>query len=230
MKALASLHRVAGYGKQQIEDPVVREKQEKLQNKIKLLRRKLKEPLAEIAQQTCALAALINQERVLRNAGGIKKGERTLNKKDREALEACSKEIGLVYRRMKKIEEVYEKEFKSLHRFEATWLRLQGKEFVYKIDVELDQILTYFRVSLINLCSYFLKEFLKMGPRSFMTLMQSVLLLEGDVEETRETRRVVLKRNEKDPVVMEMLETALAKFSGVSLRTLSGKKYEFSLS
>ncbi|MBA7528600.1 hypothetical protein ES705_20788 [subsurface metagenome] len=230
MKAFVSLHRVAGYGKQQIEDPVVREKQEKLQNKIKLLRRKLKEPLAEIVQQTCAIAVLIKQERVLRNAGGIKKGERALSKKDREALEACSSEIGRVHRRMKKIEEVYEKEFKSLHRSEASWLRLQGKEFVYKIDVELDQILTYFRVSLANLCSYFLKEFLKMGPRSFMTLMQSVLLLEGDVEETRETRRVVLKRNEKDPVVMEMLEAALAKFAGVSLRTLSGKKYEFSLS
>ncbi len=69
-----------------------------------------------------------------------------------------------------------------------------------------------------------------MGPRSYMTFMQSVLLLEGDVEETRERRRVVLKRNEKDPVVMETLEAALAKFAGVSLHTLSGKKYEFSLS
>ncbi|MBA7546360.1 hypothetical protein ES705_38750 [subsurface metagenome] len=49
-----------------------------------------------------------------------------------------------------------------------------------------------------------------------MTLMQSVLLLEGDVEETRERRRVVIKRNEKNPVVMEMLEAALAKLAGVS--------------
>ncbi|MDP6677108.1 MAG: helix-turn-helix domain-containing protein [Pirellulales bacterium] len=230
MKALASLHRVAGYGKQQIEDPVVREKQEKLQNKIKALRGKLKEPLAEIAQQTCAIAALIEQERVLRNAGGIKKGRRVLKKKDRETLEACSSEISRAHRRIKKIEDQYEKDFKSLRRCEAGWLRLQGKEFVYRIDVELDQILTYFRVSLANLCSYFLKEFLKMGPSSFMTLMQSVLLLEGDVAETDEIRTVVLKRNEKDPGCMEMLEAALAKLAGASLRTLSGKKYEFSLS
>ncbi len=55
-------------------------------------------------------------------------------------------------------------------------------------------------------------------------------LLEGEVEETHERRRVVLKRNEKDPAAMEMLEAALAKLSGVSLRTLSGRKYEFSLS
>jgi len=131
---------------------------------------------------------------------------------------------------MKDIEKSYEKEFRSLHRYEAGWMRLQGKEFVYKVDVELDQILTYFRVSLSNLCAYFLKEFLRMGPTSFSTLMQSVLLLDGEVEETQEQCKVVLKRNLKEPVMMERLEAGLEKLNTLDLLTVTGKRYRFSLS
>ncbi len=117
-----------------------------------------------------------------------------------------------------------------MRRCEKSWLRLQGKEVVYKVDVELDQILTYFRVSLANVSAYFLKEFLQMGPLSFTTLMQSVLLLDGKIEETAIHRKVVLKRNPKDPLIMEKLEVALVKLNALSPRTLSGKKYHFSLS
>ena len=109
-------------------------------------------------------------------------------------------------------------------------MRLQGKEVVYKVDVELDQILTYFRVSLSNICAYFLTEFLQMGPLSFSTLMQSVLLLNGEIEETLEQRKVVLRRNPKDPAMMKKLEEALVKFNALSLKTLSGKHYQFFLS
>jgi hypothetical protein len=108
-------------------------------------------------------------------------------------------------------------------------MRLQGKEVVYKVDVELDQIMTYFRVSLSNICAYFLKEFLQMGPTSFSTLMQSILLLKGDIEETNEQRKVVLRRNLKEPTMMEKLEVALVKLNACSLRTLSGKRYLFFL-
>ena len=69
-----------------------------------------------------------------------------------------------------------------------------------------------------------------MGPLSFSTLMQSVLLLDGEVEETREQRMVILKRNRKDPVMMERLEAGLAKLNTLSLSTITGKRYRFSLS
>lgn len=229
MKGFASLHRVAGYGKQLVEDPTVRAKQQYLQEKVQALRCMLKAPLAEIAQETLTLTALIEQERALRGRSRIENGKRILGKEDAEALRTCTREVGRVHRRMKAIEKGHEKEFKNLHRYEVQWMRLQGKEVVYKVDVELDQILTYFRVSLSNLCAYFLKELLQMGPLSFSTLMQSVLLLEGDVEETRELRKVALMRNPKDPVMMKKLEDALAKLKALSLRTLSGRHYQFSL-
>lgn len=229
MNGFASLHRVAGYGKQRLEDPAVRAEQQDLQEKIKLLRDKLKDPLREIAQKTAALAALIEQERALRERSCIKDGKRILGEEDAEALQAYTREIRRLHRRMKAIEKGHEKEFKKLRRYESKWMRLQGKEIVYKVDVELDQIVTYFRVSLSNLCAYFLKEFLQMGPTSFSTLMQSVLLLDGEIEETREMRKVTLRRNPKDSAMMKKVEAALVKLNALSPRTLSGKRYEFAL-
>ena len=84
---------------------------------------------------------------------------------------------------------------------------------VYKVDVELDQIMTYFFVPLSNICAYFLKEFLQLGPLSFSTLMQSVLLLNGEIEETHEQRKVILIRNLKEPELMKKLEKALIKLN-----------------
>ena len=51
--------------------------------------------------------------------------------------------------------------FRLLRKHRREWLRLQGKETVYKMDVELDQILTFHRASLANLYAYFIKHFLQ---------------------------------------------------------------------
>jgi len=66
-----------------------------------------------------------------------------------------------------------------------------------------------------------------MGTMSFSILMQSILLLDGDIEETDEQRKVVLRRNPKAPTVMKKLEEALVKLNALSLKTLSGKHYQF---
>lgn len=230
MKGFASFHRVAGYGKQKLEDTKVRETQKELEKKLQVLHEILEEPLMEITQKTTTLTALIEKERVLRNKSRIKNGSRICTKLDAETLKKSTREIEKVHRQIKTIEKQYEKEFKKLHRYEAKWMRLQGKEVVYKIDVELDQIMTYFRVSLSNICAYFLTEFLEIGATSFSTLMQSILLLDGEIEETGQQRKVILKRNLKEPVIMNQLETALVKLNALSFRTLSGKYYQFELS
>jgi len=230
MKGFASLHLVAGYGKQKLENTTVKTKQQWLVEKIEDLRHLLREPLDQISQHTAALTAIILQERALRSRSRIEDGKRLQSPEDEQALKNCGQKIRLLQRRIKVIEKTRHKEFDKLHRYEAWWMRLQGKETVYKVDVELDQIITYFRVSLANLGAYFLKELLKLGPTSFSTLMQAILLLDGEIEETDEMRKVTLKRNVKDPTMMKRLESALIKFNALSIRTLSGKFYQFNLS
>ncbi len=230
MKGFSSIHRVAGYGKQLIENPTVREKQQELEQKLKVLKNQLEEPLNTLAKEITTLTKLIEEERVLRSISFIQDGERIMEEpSDMKALQICTCKIEKLHRGMKTIEKKHEKAFKSLYRYEAQWMRLQGKEVVYKLDVELDQILTYFRVSLSNICAYFLKEFLQMGSMSFSTLMQSILLLDGEVFDTAKQRKVVLKRNSKDPLMMKKLEKALIKLNALSLKTLSGKHYQFFL-
>jgi hypothetical protein len=151
------LHRVAGYGKQLIENPTVREKQQELEEKLQVFRHQLKEPLNLLAKETAILTKLIEKERFLRSISCIKNGKRIMEPSEMENLQTCTREIGKVQQRMKAIEKQHEKAFLNLHRYEAQWMRLQEKEVVYKVDVELDQIMTYFRVSLSNICAYFLK-------------------------------------------------------------------------
>lgn len=230
MKGFASLHLVAGYGKQKMEDSNVRMRQQWLEQKISNLRNLLRSPLDQIAQYTAALSALILQERALRSLSRIENGKRIQSLENTQALQGCTKETRRLQRRIKATEKPYLKKFDQLRRYEAWWLRLQGKQVVYKVDVELDQILTYFRVSLANIAAYFLKHFLDMGPTCFSTLMQEILLLDGEIEETHEMRKVTLNRNLKDPVTMERLEAALTKFNALPLHTLSGKAYQFKLS
>ncbi|OAD19053.1 hypothetical protein THIOM_005329 [Candidatus Thiomargarita nelsonii] len=59
--------------------------------------------------------------------------------------------------------------------------------------------------------------------------MQSVLLLDGEIKETDKQRQVVLIRNSKDSAMMKKLEEALIKLNALSLKTLSGKHYQFFL-
>jgi hypothetical protein len=78
MKGFSSIHRVAGYGKQLIENPTVREKQQELEEKQKVLRCQLEEPLNTLAQETTTLTKLIEEERVLRSISCIQDGERIM--------------------------------------------------------------------------------------------------------------------------------------------------------
>ena len=118
--------------------------------------------------------------------------------------------------------------FQKLERLEREWLRLQGKETVYTVDVELDQIMTYFRVSLVNLYSY-LAGLLGLSPLSLVKFIYTVLFLSGRVEETRTKRHVILERNEKDPSTMAALSKALSVINSFNIHNLASQQLTFGL-
>lgn len=91
MKGAAIFHRVAGYGKQKIEDTKVPEAQKEQTKKLQVLPEILEEPLMEITQKTTTLTALIEKERVLRNRSRIKKGSRICTKFDAETFKKCTR-------------------------------------------------------------------------------------------------------------------------------------------
>jgi len=229
MKSVASLHRVAGYGKQEVDNPRVIERQKELRELIEALRIELAEPVRQIAVEEEAIATLVKQERALRARKRIVDGRRILPRKDHERLLEVGRRIDAHARRIKRIEKPYARSFRRLRKAQREWLRLQGKERVYKADVELDQIMTFFRVSLVNLYSYLAHEIFQGSSVSMNKLVQTVLLAPALIEETEETKTVTLEYNKKDPKTMTRLRAALNRLNHLGCQTLTGKSLQFKL-
>ena len=228
-KAVVSLNRVAGYGRKAIENPRVLEAQKKAATRIEELSRQLKKPSEQISIHENKIADLIPQERQLKAQGKIKNGKRILVQQLQQQLDRCSKKINAHKRAIKKIEKEHGDKFKLLRKHQKQWLRLQGKEKVYEIDVELDQIVTFHRISLANLLSYFIKHFLDGACISMVMLLHRIIHLQATIEESNEVRKVKLKRNDKDPEMMRKLSFALEKLNRLRIQGPRGKYMEFSL-
>lgn len=229
MKKVACLNRVTGYGKQQQEDRNVVEKQKELQRKISILRKTLSELFPAIQEQETAITRLVKEERKLREISRIEKGQRILPQKEQERFQEIGREIAKIKRAIKKIMEPQKHEFKRLRKLEREWLRLQGKEKVYSVDVELDEIMTFYRVSLVNMYSYLAYELFGKSAISMNKLVHSILHMPALVEETSEMKTVTLKYSEKDPEMMERLREAIGKINELGLKELNGKIVEFNI-
>jgi hypothetical protein len=236
-KGFGALHRVAGYGKKLVDDNTVQAKQKKLQLTIESLRQQLQQPLAQLSELDQQFHTYIEKERQLRVQTLIVDGQRQMTPQQAEKLDECQRVIAALEYRNRKIRQPFQKLFDRLKRHEQEWLRLQGKEKVYQVDVELDQILTYFRVAFVNLCSYFQMKFLSnpnltTAPTKRMTLatlLHRIFLLPATVEQTKQWRRVYFKCNKKDQAMMAILEKALPKLNQLNLQYSNGRRVEFFL-
>jgi len=229
MKGTASLNRVAGYGKQKIKDERVVKKQRHAARKVAELKKVLEEPLKKISAYEEAIVKLIPKERRLRNQSKLEKGKRQLPQYLMEKLESYGKEIRRYERDIRKIEKEHPREFQLLKKHQREWLRLQGKETVYKMDVELDQILTFHRVSLAHLYAYFIKYFLGGQPMSMINLLHKIIHLHARIEQTKEARKIILDYNRKDRGMMNLLCQAIEKMNKLKVTGPQGKRMVFSM-
>jgi hypothetical protein len=206
------------------------QRQGQVREKIQVLKAALAKSLAAIAHEEAAIAGLVKKEQKLRAVSRIEKGRRIFLSAERQSeFEQVGRKIGKRERAITKIKEPEKDSFKKLHRLEKEWLRLQGKEKVYTIDVELDEIMTFFRTSLVNIYAYLSRLIFGKKAISMGGLVQSILHLPSLIEETVEKRTVTLEYNKKDHQTMENLQGALVKINQFDLKTLSGKILEFKI-
>ncbi len=236
-KDFGALHRVAGYGKKLLADETVRTKQKVLQGEIAGLRNRLQQPLTRLSELDQQLHAWIEKERQLRVQSRVVDGQRLRNPRQAQKLDECRRAIAAIEREKRKIRQPDQKLFNRLKRHEQEWLRLQGKEKIYRVDVELDQILTYFRVAFVNLCTYFQMKFLgnlslttnATKRMTLATLLHRIFSLPATIEQTAKRRRVYLKRNQKDKAMMAVLVQIIPKLNELNLRHANGCQLEFFL-
>jgi hypothetical protein len=228
-KAAVALNHVAGYGRKEIENPRVIEAQQKAERTIENLGRELAEPVERISVHENAIADLILKERRIRAKGTIKDGRRLLPKNLQQKHDEYGKQINDHFKKIKEIEKENDQKFKKLKKNQREWLRLQGKEKIYEIDVELDQIVTFHRISLANLLAYFIQYFLSGISISMGMMFHQIIHLQASIEETNTERKVELHANEKDPDMMQKLSTALEKLNQFNIHGPKNKLMRFSL-
>ncbi len=229
MKASACFYKVVGYGKKKVSDEKMIERINKYRPDLDRLKEELKIPLSQITTKQQELPSLFGQENQLKEKSKIKDGKRIQSKKDREALETCQRQIRKIERAIKKIEEPYKAKFATLRKKSKEYARIQNKQTVYHVDVELDQLLTSFRLSFANLLAFLAKEILDDMPVEMNTLVQSILFLSGTIKQYPDRRKISINRNEKDSKFMDTLLTGLQKLNSLNIRHSSGVIYEFEL-
>ena len=127
------------------------------------------------------LQARINEERRYREKYTVVKGKRKLSEHDAELLMHIQREINSLKRRIKKIEKGHEKPFKSLKKKKEELARIIDKKKIYRVDVELDQIMTCFKVSFANICGYLLDECFNGEKMTLERLFETIVELRGRV-------------------------------------------------
>jgi len=229
MKSGVHIHRVVGYGKRLVDNVKVLEKIEKLQDSIKKLEDELMGPLNDIQRIETGLGPLIEEERIYREKSTIKDGERKFKGEDEKSFKAVRKRIDSIQRKIKKIERSHDRKFKLLKIKRKELARIIDKKKIYQVDVELDQIMTCFKVSFVNICSYFLEECLDGERMTLERLFETVFNLTGKYRIEGNQRTIHIDRNLKQEDIMRKLEQAFSSISQMEIRDLMMNKYNFNL-
>ena len=228
-KSGVNMHRIVGYGKTTEPYDTMREKCHALRETIQVLTDQLRAPLKEIAQLDKELEKFYQQERTLREQSSIEAGERVLSQESMDELARCEQQINRRLRQQKRLEKPHQKAFTTLRKCRKEEARIRLKDTVYRIDTELDQIMTCFKLSFVNVCSLFVSECMDGETCEMLTLFESIFQLDGQAVITEREKHITLSKNAKEPKLMKKLEEALLKANEMTMIDLHGRQMKFHL-
>jgi len=226
-KSGVNIHRIVGYGKKIENYDKMEEKHGEICKTITQLKSRLKEPLQEIEAIEELLAPLYQQERRLREKSVIVEGKRVLGEADSIELKQCEARINKCLRQQKAIEKEHKDDFKRLKKYLKEEKRIRGKDKVYRIDTELDQIMTCFKMSFVNLCSLFLTHCMDHEKFELLTLFESIFQLGGDSFVVNGKKTIELEMNPKEPKLMDKLKKSLRILNTMDIHDLDGRFIQF---
>jgi len=226
-KSGVNIHRIVGYGKKIENYDRMDEKHCELCKAITQLKSQLKVPLMEIEAIDEPLVDLYRQERLLREKSKIIEGKRVLDETDSIELEHCEARINKCLRQQKAIEKGHKDDFKRLKRYLKEEKRIRDKDKVYRIDTELDQIMTCFKMSFVNLCSLFLTKCMNQERFELQTLFESIFQLGGEAFVSEKEKTIELEMNPKEPKLMDKLNNGLGILNTMDIHDLNGRFVKF---
>jgi hypothetical protein len=228
-KSCVNLHRIVGCGKKIENYDKMEEKHANICKRIVQLKSKLREPLKEIEKIDEKLAELYMLERPLREKSVIIDGKRILSDDNALMLKECESEINQCNRQKAKIKKDHKDDLDKYERYIEEEKRIRYKDKVYRIDVELDQIMTCFKLSFVNLCSLFLKKCFNDEKMELLTLFESIFQLNGSASILNGTKTIELEMNPKEPKLMDRLNIGLDILNTTNVHDLDKHLIEFKL-
>lgn len=226
-KSGANIHRIVGYGMKIENYDRMEDRHGKLCETIIHLNLNLEKPLKEIEMINEPLSCLLLRERTLRERSEIISGKRILNETDSIELHDCEVQIDRYLRQQKEIEKEYKDDFKRLKKCLKEERSIRDKDKVYKIDLELDQTMTCFKMSFINLCSFFLTKCMNHEKFELLTLFESIFQLDGSASIDCENKVIELEMNPKEPELMDKLNKGLSILNGMNIQDMNGRFVKF---
>jgi len=97
------------------------------------------------------------------------------------------------------------------------------------VDVELDQIMTCFKISFANICCYLLDECFNGEKTTLQRLFDTIFALRGNVRVEGNLRNIFIERNQKQENMMSKLEPALDIINRMGIEDTNGCRYNFKL-
>jgi hypothetical protein len=229
MKSRVNIHRVVGYGKKSVDNTPVLEKITRLQTQIQGLEYALEEPLQEMRELEATLQSRIKEERIFREKSCVLDGKRMLSEEDTRQFTTIQKEINSLKRKLKNIEKGEAKLLNSLKKKRTELARIREKKKIYQVDVELDQLMTCFKISFANVCCYLLAECFNGEHMTLQRLFETIFELRGQMRIEGQRRQVCIKRNPKQEAIMEKLEAAFDVINHMGIHDIHGYTYHFEL-
>ncbi len=93
------------------------------------------------------------------------------------------------------------------------------------MDVELDQIMTCFRISFVNICCYLLDECFNGEKMTLQRLFETIFDLRGKVRIEGDQRNIFIEKNPKQEYIMRKLELALEVINHMEIKDTNGCRY-----
>ncbi len=202
---------------------------EKLQQAISEIEKELELPLKKIKEIERTLQLKIDEERIYRERSIVAKGERKLPELDAKILMDIQSEINSLKRKIKTIEMDDEKSFNSLKMKKSELTRIIDKKKIYSVDVELDQIMTCFKISFANICSYLLEKCFNGERMTLQQIFETIFELRGKVTIDGNQRNITIERNMKQEYLMKKVEFAFDCINSLGIKDIYGNRYNFNL-
>ena len=141
----------------------------------------------------------------------------------------CEAQINKYLRQQKTSEKVHKDDFKRSMRYLKEDKRIRDKDKVYRIDTELDQIMTCFKMSFVNLCSLFLTKCMNHERFELQTLFESIFQLGGEAFINGGEKIIELEMNPKEPNLMDKLNKGLYILNTMDIHDLNGRLIKFKM-